>query len=103
VVLGSGVRMKGGWSRVVGKVGVEEACGLRSPISEIVANRELWSLWYVFSVVVAVVVVGGGRGASFGMRMSQFYSGEFVGMNVGMRGSPTCVSDVSVGKSVRGL
>jgi len=37
-------RMKGGMSRVVKKVGVEEVCGLRSPICEIVANRVLWSL-----------------------------------------------------------
>ena len=85
------------------KIGVEGVWGLGSLICSIVANRDVWSLRYVLSVVVAVVVVGGGRGASFGMRMSQFYSGEFVGMNVGMRGSPTCVSDVSVGKSVRGL
>jgi len=37
-------RMKGGWSRMVEKVGVEEVCGLSSPICGIVANRDLWSL-----------------------------------------------------------
>jgi hypothetical protein len=40
VVVGMG-RMKGGWSRVVGKVGVEVMWGLRSPICGIVANRAL--------------------------------------------------------------
>ena len=50
-----------------------------------------------------VVVVGGGEGVSFGMRMSQWSSGEFVGMKVGVSGSPTCACDVSVRKSATSL
>ena len=60
----------------------------------------MWSLYYVRSVVV---VVGGSWGASFGMRISQWSSGELVGMKVGVSGFPKCVSDVSIRKSARGL
>ena len=41
--------------------------------------------------------------ASFGMRISQWSSGKFVGMIVGASESPTCVNDESVNKSARGL
>ena len=40
-------------------------------------GRALWSLYSVRNVVV---VVGGGWGASFGMRISQWYNGELVGV-----------------------
>ncbi len=62
--------------------------------------RALWSLLFVRNVVV---VVDGGWVASFGMRISQWYSGELDGMKVGVSGSPTCVSNVSIRKSARSL
>ena len=44
-VRGFGIgRMKGGWSRVVGKVVTEGEWRLESPICGISANRALWSL-----------------------------------------------------------
>ena len=54
----------------------------------------------MFSVVV---VVGVSEGASIGVRMSQWSSGEFVGIKVAVRGSLTCASDVFVRKSARGV
>ena len=60
-------RRKGGWSRVVGKVDVEEVLELGSPICGIVAYMALWSLCYVLSVGV---VVGGSEGVSSGMHMN---------------------------------
>ena len=50
-----------------------------------------------------VVVVGGGWDSSLGMRISQWSNGELVGTKGGVFGSLTCVSDVSVRKSARGL
>ena len=50
-----------------------------------------------------VVVVDGGWGASLGMRICQWSSGELIGMKVGEIGSPTCVMDVSVRKYASGL
>ena len=50
-----------------------------------------------------VVVVDGGWGASFGMRISQWSSGELVGICVGVSGSPTCVRDVSTRESAKGF
>ena len=55
------------------------------------AISALWSLWFVASVVV---VVGGREIASRGVCIRQWYSGESVGMKVGIRGSPICVNDV---------
>ena len=50
-----------------------------------------------------IVVVGGGLGASFVIRMSQWFNGELAGMKVGVSKSPTCVSEVSIIKPARGL
>ncbi len=50
-----------------------------------------------------VVVVGGDRGAALGIRISQWSSGELLGMKVGVSGSPMCVSSVFVRKSAKGL
>ena len=49
----------------------------------------------------AVVVVGGDWGASLSMRISQWSSGDLVGIKVGVSESPTCVSDESIRKSAR--
>ncbi len=50
--------------------------------------------------MVVIVVVGG---ESFvGMRISQWSRGEFVGVKVGTRGSPACMSDELVRKSASG-
>ncbi len=38
-----------------------------------------------------------------GMRNNQWSKGELVGVKVGTKGSPTCVSDVFVRKSASGL
>jgi hypothetical protein len=54
-------------------------------------------------VASAVVVVSGREVASSGMRISQWSSGELVGMKVGVGGSPTCNSDVFVRKFVKAL
>ena len=70
---------------------------LGSPIWGISAGRALWSL----SSVRIVVVVVCGWGVSFGMRSSQWSIGELVGVYVGVSGSPTGVSIVSVRKPAR--
>jgi len=70
-------RIKRGWSRVVGYVSTEGGYTQGSPIRDISARRALWSLYSVHSVVV---VVDGGYGTSFGICISQWSSGELVGM-----------------------
>ena len=80
------VSTKGGW-------------GLGSPIWGISAKRALWSLYSICSVVVMVC----GWGVSFGMRSSQWYIGELVGIYVGVSVSPTGVSIVSARRSARDL
>ena len=70
-----------------------------SPIWGMSAKRALWSLYSVRSVVVAVC----DWGVSFGMRSSQWSIGELVGVYVGVSGSPTGVSFVSVRRSARDL
>ncbi len=67
---------------------------------DILGSSALWSLCSVF---MAVVWVFGIWGMSEGRRSSQWSNGEFVGMKVGVRGSPTWVSGVVVIKFVRGL
>jgi hypothetical protein len=54
-------------------------------------------------VVSAIAVVGGIEIVSFGIRMSQWSSGEFVRMKLGVSGSPTCANDVYVRKSAKSL
>ena len=83
---------------MVGYVSTEGIWGLESPTWGISARRALWSLYSVRKVVVVV-----GRGTSVGIRISQWSSGELVGMKVGVSGSPKCVRDVSVRRSARGL
>jgi len=62
--------------------------------------RARWSLWLVSEVVMVASVgcncVVGGR------RSIQWSSGEFVGMHVGVRGSPTWVSEVVLQSFSRG-
>jgi hypothetical protein len=72
--------------------------GTGSLIWGISARRALWSLSFVRNVVE---VVGGSWGASDGKRISQWSSGELVGMQVGVCGSPTCVSSVAFKRSSR--
>ncbi len=69
-----------------------------SPICGISAKRALWSLYYVCIVVVEV----GAWWDFVGIRMSQWSSGELVGVMVGVSGSPTWVSSVWVRKSDKG-
>ena len=71
-----------------------------SPIWDISARRDLWSLYSVFNVVV---MVGSGWRASFGMRISQWSKGVLVRVFVGVSGSPKCVRCVSVRRFARGL
>ncbi len=52
---------------------------------------------------IAVVVVGGGCCVSIGMRINQWSRGVLFGVYVGVRGSPKCVSCVSLMRSARGL
>ncbi len=68
---------EGGWSRVVGCVSTVGVWEMGSLIWGISARRALWSLYSVCNVVV---VLGGGWRASFGMRISQWSNGEFVGV-----------------------
>ena len=92
--------VKGGWSRVVGYVYVMGMWVVGSPSLGLSARRALWSL---HSVCIAVVVVDSGWRASISMRISQWSKGVLVGVYVGVGGSPTRVSCVSVRKSDRGL
>ncbi len=75
-------------------------CGVGSPTWDIAGRRALWSLYCVFSVVV---MVGRGRGASFGMCISQWSKDVLVGVYVDMSGSPKCVRCAIVRRSARGL
>ncbi len=76
-----------------------EVCGLGLPSCGM-SRRRVW--WSLNSVRMIVVEVAGGF-AFVGMRINQWSSGEFVGVNVGRRGSPTCVRDVFRRKSARSL
>jgi hypothetical protein len=80
-----------------GGVRVRHGGGMRSPIS---ARRALWSLNFVG---IAVVTVGGGCCASVGMRINQWSKGVLVGVYVGVRGSPKCLSCVSLMRFAMGL
>ena len=85
---------------MVGYVSTIGEVGARSPIWGISTRRALWSL---NSVGIAVVRAGGGCYASVGMRIKQWSKSVLVGVYVGVRGSPKCLSRVSVIKSARGL
>ena len=74
--------------------------GRRSSTCDMVASSALWTLWFVANVVV---VVDGRAIASRGVRISQWSSGEFLGMKGGIRGYPTCNNVVSPRKSDMGL
>ncbi len=71
-----------------------------SSICGMVSNNVLRSLWFVASIVV---VVDGREVASRNVRIRQWSSGEFIGMKVGMRGSPMCSKYVSMRKSDNGM
>ena len=62
---------------MVGCVSTVEVWEVGSPIWGISARRDVWSLYYVRNVVV---VVGSGWQASFDMRISQWSTGELVGV-----------------------
>ncbi len=71
-----------------------------SPILGMLMVRARWSLWLVLEVVMEASV---GRSCVVGGRhRSQWSSGEFVGMNVGVWGSPLRVRDVALQRSSRG-
>jgi hypothetical protein len=61
-------RMKGGWLRVVGMLGVDDgAWGRRPPICGIVAIRSIWSMCCASRAMVVVVwreVISRGRSIS---------------------------------------
>ena len=94
-------RRNAGWLRVI----VIEGVGAFwwdgvSPILGMVMARARWSLWLVSKVVMVASV--GCKCAVEGRRRSLWSSGEFVGMNVGVWGSPMWVSDVVLQSSSRG-
>jgi hypothetical protein len=74
--------------------------GASSPIWGISASRALWSL---YSVGIAVVIVGGGCCVSVGVRSNQWSRGVLVGEYVGVWGSPRWWSCVCVTKSAKVL
>ena len=63
-----------------------------SPIWGMFTVRARLSLWFVAEDVMVASM--GWKWAVGGRRRSQWSSGEFVGMNVGVCGSPMWVSDV---------
>jgi len=85
---------------VVGYVSPMGEVGVKSQIWGISARRALWSL---NSMGIAVVRVGGSCCASVGMRINQWSRGILVGVYVGLRGTPKCLSRVSVMRSAKGL
>ena len=62
--------------------------------------RAQWSLWLVFVVVIVVSTCLWLDDA--GRRRSQWSSGVFAGMYVGVVGSPMCTREVEVQNVVRG-
>ena len=63
--------------------------------------RARWSLWLVSEVVMVASV--GWKWAVGGRRMNKWSSREFVGMYVGVWGSPMWVSDVVLQSSSSGV
>ncbi len=93
-------RIKGGWSPLVGYASATGGSGASSPIWGISASRALWSL---YSVGIAVVIIGDGCYVSVGVRSSQWSMCVLVGEYVGVWGSPRCRSCVCVTKSAKVL
>ena len=71
-----------------------------SPILGMCMIRARWSLWLVAEVVMVASL--GCKWDVGGRRRSQWSSLEFVGMYVGVSGSPMRVSDVALQSSLRG-
>ena len=85
---------------MVGYASATGGSGASYPIWGISASRALWSL---YSVGIAVVIVGYGRCVSVGVRSSHWSRGVLVGEHVGVWGSPRCRSCVCVTKSAKVL
>ena len=81
-------RRNGGWLRVVGMEGVGTVgWDDMSPILGMLMVRAQWAMWSSVLEVVMVAYVGWNF-AMRGRRKSQWSCGEFVGMNLGVWGSP---------------
>ena len=90
----------GGGLGLLGLVMLGQGGELSSPIFGMCAVSALWSLYFVsVAVVVARSQWECSRG---GRRMSQWSSGEAVGVMVGVCGSPIGISDVVSQNSPRG-
>jgi hypothetical protein len=92
---------KWGWSRVVGILGVGAVgWGGVFPILGMIIMRARWSLWLMSEVVMVASV--GWKCDVGGRRRSHWFNGEFVGIYVGVWGSPIWVRDVVLQNSFRG-
>ena len=66
---------------MVGYVLAMGGSGASSPVCGISASKAMWSL---YSVGIAVVIVGGGYCVSVGIRSNQWSRGVLVGVYVGV-------------------